>query len=79
MDDKTVAQIKKLQQIIQDLKDQLEQEQAVKKSEVSMNYDLKCYNKKLEIQIKEISRINESFLDQLVKLRLQLGSIFDQS
>jgi hypothetical protein len=44
-----------------------------------MNYDLKCYNKKLEIQIKEISRINESFLDQLVKLRLQLGSIFDQS
>ena len=61
------------------LKDQLEQEQAVKKSEVLMNYDLKCYNKKLEIQIKEISRINESFLDQLVKLRLQLGSIFDQS
>ena len=71
-------EIKKLEQKVVDLNFELEQERAVKKSEVLMNYDLKCYNKKLEIQINELVKINESFLDELVKLKLQISSIFER-
>lgn len=71
-------EIKKLEQKVIDLNFELEQERAVKKSEVLMNYDLKCYNKKLEIQINELVKINESFLDELVKLKLQISSIFER-
>ena len=61
-----------LKKEIKELELRLEAEVMVKKSEVLMNYDLKCYNKKLELQIQELVRINESFLDQIVKLRLQI-------
>jgi hypothetical protein len=50
------------------LEQQLEEEMAVKKSEVLMNKDLKDYNKKLEIQIGELVSINEKFLNRIIKL-----------
>ena len=67
-----------LKKEIKELELRLEAEVMVKKSEVLMNYDLKCYNKKLELQIQELVRINESFLDQIVKLRLQLENQWNQ-
>ena len=39
-----------LQKKIADLNLEVEALKSVQKSEVLMNYDLKCYNKKLEIQ-----------------------------
>jgi len=50
------------------LEQQLEEEMAVKKSEVLMNKDLKDYNKKLEIQIGELVSVNEKFLNRIIKL-----------
>lgn len=67
-----------LKKEIKELELRLEAEVMVKKSEVLMNYDLKCYNKKLELQIQELVRINESFLDQIVKLRLQIENQWNQ-
>ena len=60
------------------LKQQLDEEIMVKRSEVLMNYDLKCYNKKLEIQINELVRINEDFLDKLAKIRLHVESLLEK-
>jgi len=70
--------IEALQKKIDDLNLQVEAQKSVQKSEVLMNYDLKCYNKKLEIQIQELVRINESFLDQIVKLRLDIENKWNQ-
>ena len=67
-----------LQKKIEDLKLEIEALKSVQKSEVLMNHDLKCYNKKLELQIQELVRINESFLDQIVKLRLQIENQWNQ-
>ena len=67
-----------LKKEIKELELRLEAEVMVKKSEVLMIYDLKCYNKKLELQIQELVRINESFLDQIVKLRLQIENQWNQ-
>ena len=67
-----------LKKEIKELELRLEAEVMFKKSEVLMNYDLKCYNKKLELQIQELVRINESFLDQIVKLRLQIENQWNQ-
>lgn len=67
-----------LQKKIEDLKLEIDAVKSVQKSEVLMNYDLKCYNKKLELQIQELVKINESFLDQIVKLRLQIENQWNQ-
>lgn len=68
----------KLEKEIAKLKQQLDEEIMVKRSEVLMNYDLKCYNKKLEIQINELVRINEDFLDKLAKIRLHVESLLEK-
>jgi hypothetical protein len=67
-----------LQKKIADLNLEVEALKSVQKSEVLMNYDLKCYNKKLEIQIQELVKINESFLDQIVKLRIEIENQWNQ-
>ena len=69
---------KKLELRIEELELRLEEEISVKKSEVLMNYDLKCYNKSLEIQIGELVRINESFLDKVVKLRAAIVAKYEE-
>jgi phosphotransferase system IIA component len=78
MEDRNKSYILKLEEELADIKLRLEEERAVKKSEVLMNYDLKCYNKKLEVQINELVRINENFLDKLVKLRLLVESLLEK-
>ena len=78
MEDRNKSYILKLEEELADIKLRLEEERAVKKSEVLMNYDLKCYNKKLEVQINELVRINENFLDTLVKLRLLVESLLEK-
>ena len=54
---------------IAELEDRLQMEISVKKGEVLMNADLKEYNKKLEISLKEVSKINERFLERIIKLQ----------
>tara|TARA_R100001132_G_C3253547_1_gene79902 strand:- start:564 stop:767 length:204 start_codon:yes stop_codon:yes gene_type:complete len=54
---------------IEELKHLLEMERSVKKSEALLNHDLKMYNGKLELSVKEVCRINEKFLDKIVRLQ----------
>jgi hypothetical protein len=54
---------------IEELKHLLEMEKMVKKSEVMRNADLKLYNNKLELSFSEVCKINEKFLDKIVKLQ----------
>tara|TARA_R100001480_G_C4696302_1_gene176898 strand:+ start:226 stop:429 length:204 start_codon:yes stop_codon:yes gene_type:complete len=54
---------------IEELKHLLEMEKMVKKSEVMRNADLKLYNSKLELSFSEVCKINEKFLDKIVKLQ----------
>ena len=54
---------------IAELEDLLKMERSIKNSEIMMNSDLKEYNKKLEISLKEVSKINEGFLKRIIKLQ----------
>tara|TARA_R100001086_G_C11800435_1_gene248684 strand:+ start:454 stop:657 length:204 start_codon:yes stop_codon:yes gene_type:complete len=54
---------------IAELEDLLKMEAAIKNSEIMMNADLKEYNKKLEISLEEVSKINERFLKKIIKLQ----------
>jgi len=38
-------------------------------SEVTMNEELKAYNKKLELSIESLVKINDQLLDRVIKLR----------
>ena len=60
---------------IAELEDRLQMEISVKKGEVLMNADLKEYNKKLEISLKEVSKINERFLERIIKLQSIINQI----
>ena len=61
--------LKQLENEIQELKDQLDMEIAVKKSEVQLNLELKEYNKKLELIIETQSEIIEKFSIKNVRLQ----------
>ena len=61
--------LKKLENEIQQLKDQLDMEIAVKKSEVQLNLDLKEYNKKLELYIETQSEIIKKYATKIVRLQ----------
>jgi hypothetical protein len=60
---------------IAELEDLLKMERSIKTSEIMMNSDLKEYNKKLEISLKEISKINEGFLKRIIKLQSIINQI----
>tara|TARA_R110000737_G_scaffold324754_1_gene337779 strand:- start:882 stop:1082 length:201 start_codon:yes stop_codon:yes gene_type:complete len=38
-------------------------------SEVTMNEELKAYNKKLELSVESLIKINDQLLDRVIKLR----------
>jgi hypothetical protein len=61
--------LKKLENEIQQLKDQLDMEIAVKKSEVQLNLELKEYNKKLELYIETQSEIIKKYAAKIVRLQ----------
>ena len=61
--------LKKLENEIQQLKDQLDMEIAVKKSEVQLNLELKEYNKKLELYIETQSEIIKKYATKIVRLQ----------
>ena len=61
--------LKKLENEIQQLKDQLDMEIAVKKSEVQLNLELKEYNKKLELYIETQSEIIKNYAAKIVRLQ----------
>jgi|TARA_R110000744_G_scaffold117154_1_gene219017 hypothetical protein len=60
---------------IAELEDLLKMERSIKTSEIMMNSDLKEYNKKLEISLKEVSKINEGFLKRIIKLQSIINQI----
>mgnify|MGYP003631806985 CR=1 FL=1 len=55
--------------IIEELKQRIEEEQAVKKSEVMRNKELLERIEKLNLQIETLLVINDSFQDKIAKLR----------
>ena len=61
--------LKKLEKEIEQLKDQLDMEIAVKKSEVQLNLELKEYNKKLELYIETQSEIIKNYAAKIVRLQ----------
>tara|TARA_R110000823_G_scaffold314120_1_gene442725 strand:+ start:2021 stop:2224 length:204 start_codon:yes stop_codon:yes gene_type:complete len=55
--------------IIEELKQRIEEEQAVKRSEVMRNKELLERIEKLNLQIETLLVINDSFQDKIAKLR----------
>ncbi len=64
--------------IIQELKEQLQMEKAVKDSEVLMNANLKEYNEKLQLTIDTLLKINEDFLLKIANLKFELKKRIDK-
>ena len=60
---------------IQQLKEKLSEEIAVKKSEVFRNSELKEYNTKLELLIETQSEIIEKYADKIARLQEKLKKI----
>ena len=58
--------------IIEELKQRIEEEQMVKKSEVLLNKELLERIEKLNLQIETLLEINENFQNKIAKLRLIL-------
>lgn len=58
--------------IIEELKQRIDEEQAVKKSEVMLNKELLERIEKLNLQIETLLEINENFQNKIAKLRLIL-------
>ena len=61
--------------IIEDLKTRLEEEIAVKKSEVLINAELKILIEKLEMQIELLSKINERAYKDIAELRFRIKKL----
>ena len=55
--------------IIEELKQRIDEEQAVKKSEVMLNKELLERIEKLNLQIETLLSINETFQNKIAKLR----------
>jgi|TARA_R110002020_G_scaffold419933_3_gene629050 hypothetical protein len=60
---------------IQELKEKLSEEIAVKKSEVLRNSELKEYNTKLELLIETQSKIIEKYATKIARLQEKLKKI----
>jgi chaperonin cofactor prefoldin len=58
--------------IIEELKQRIDEEQAVKKSEVLLNKELLERIEKLNLQIETLLSINENFQNKIAKLRIML-------
>lgn len=58
--------------IIEELKQRIDEEQAVKKSEVLLNKELLERIEKLNLQIETLININENFQNKIAKLRIML-------
>ena len=58
--------------IIEELKQKIEEEKAVKKSEVLLNKELLERIEKLNLQIETLLDINESFQNKIARLRILL-------
>ena len=58
--------------IIEELKQRIDEEQMVKKSEVLLNKELLERIEKLNLQIETLLEINENFQNKIAKLRLIL-------
>lgn len=62
---------------ITQLKEQLEAEKLVKKSEVQLNEDLKIQIKTRDHQIETLAKLNWNLVERLEKLRLKLQKLND--
>lgn len=58
--------------IIEELKQRIDEEQMVKKSEVLLNKELLERIEKLNLQIETLLEINENFQNKIAKLRMIL-------
>jgi len=63
---------------IKELEELLEEEKMVKKSEASINRDLKEQIEKKDLHIKTILEINENFSNKIAKLRNMLKKLIDE-
>ena len=63
---------------IKELEEPLEEEKMVKKSEASINRDLKEQIEKKDLHIKTILEINENFSNKIAKLRNMLKKLIDE-
>lgn len=63
---------------IKELEESLEEEKMVKKSEASINRDLKEQIEKKDLHIKTILEINENFSNKIAKLRNMLKKLIDE-
>ncbi len=65
---------------INDLKEKLEEEIAVKKGEVLLNKELKVLIEKLELQNELLSKINNRLYNEVAELRFRIKKIiFDKN
>jgi hypothetical protein len=62
-------------QIIADLTDKLKQEKCVKDNEVFVNASYKQTIEKLEFQLNTLAQINDSYAEEIAKLRIKLKKL----
>jgi len=62
-------------QIIADLTDKLKQEKCVKDNEVFVNACYKQAIEKLEVQLNTLAQINDSYAEEIAKLRIKLKKL----
>ena len=67
--------IEKYQKEIAELKELLEMEKQVKKSEVVLNAELKQYNLKLQLAIETQSKIINEYADKIAQLKSHIEKL----
>ena len=67
--------IEKYQKEIAELKELLEMEKQVKKSEVVLNAELKQYNLKLQLAIETQSKIISEYADKIAQLKSHIEKL----
>ena len=67
--------IEKYQKEIAELKELLEMEKQVKKSEVVLNAELKQYNLKLQLAIETQSKIISEYADKITQLKKHIEKL----
>jgi len=67
--------IEKYQKEIAELKELLEMEKQVKKSEVVLNAELKQYNLKLQLAIETQSKIISEYADKIAQLKRHIEKL----
>jgi chaperonin cofactor prefoldin len=74
-----LLQIKELENKIKELRENLEMETMVKRSEVLLNKELHERIEKLELHIETLIEINEKYSDTIGKLRFRLKEFIVKS